>query len=48
MDPRLFPILSIALNLGAVVFYWAQGDFARTVYWTAAAVLTFTVTFWVH
>jgi hypothetical protein len=43
----LFPCLSAALNLGAVVFYLAAKDYARATYWACACCLTLTVTFWI-
>lgn len=45
MDPRLFPSLLIALDVGAGVVYACHGDVRRMVYWLAAAVLTATVTY---
>ena len=45
MDPRLFPTLLIALDVGAGVVYACHGDVRRMVYWLAAAVLTATVTY---
>ena len=45
MNPKLFPALLIALDLAAGAVYATHGDWRRLVYWTAAAVLTATVTF---
>jgi hypothetical protein len=45
MNPKLFPIALIILDLGAAIAYAAQGDVRRAVYWIAAGVLTSTVTF---
>jgi hypothetical protein len=45
VDPRIFPVALIALNLCASVSYALSFDLRRAVYWLAAAVLTATVTF---
>jgi len=42
---HVFPALLIALDVGAAVVYGLEGDWRRTIYWTAAAVLTVVVTF---
>ncbi len=42
---QLFPSLLIAINLASAALYMADGDWRKTVYWTAAACLTFVVTF---
>lgn len=42
---RLFPCALIVLDLGAAVVYAASGDWRRAMYWSAAAILTSTVTF---
>lgn len=34
----------IILDVGAAIVYLAHGDIRRSIYWTAAAVLTATVT----
>lgn len=39
-----FPLLSIALNLGSASIYLLHGDYNRTIYWLAAAVLTTCIT----
>lgn len=44
MDPRFFPTVLIVLDVCAAVVYTSHGDFRKTVYWIAAAVLTTTVT----
>ena len=44
MPPWFFPLISIALNIGSAFTYLYHGDFNRSVYWFAAAVLTTTVT----
>lgn len=41
----IFPILLIVLDIGAAIFYAAQCDWKKTVYWLAAAVLNIAVTF---
>jgi hypothetical protein len=41
----LFPALTIALNLGSAAVCAGHGDWRRSVYWLAAAVLTCSVTF---
>lgn len=41
---KIFPILLIALDLGASLIYVVYWDWRRAVYWAAAAVLTLTVT----
>ena len=45
MNPKTFPSILIALDLCAAVVYWIAGDVRRTIYWTAAAVLTASVTY---
>ena len=42
---RIFPCVLMALDLCAGAVYACRGDWRRTVYWAAAAVLTATVTF---
>jgi uncharacterized membrane protein len=45
MKPTLvFPMLLIAMNLGAALLYACDGNIRLAVYWTAAAILTVTVT----
>lgn len=41
---HLFPITLILLDLGASVVYASSLDWRRSLYWFAAAVLTFSVT----
>jgi hypothetical protein len=43
MDPRLFPAILIALDLGASIVYYWYGDWRRGTYWAAAAVLSLMV-----
>ena len=45
MNPKVFPSVLIALDVAAALVYAAHGDWRRLIYWTAAAVLTATVTF---
>lgn len=42
---KIFPVVLIALDVGAGIVYAAQGDWKKAVYWIAAAVLNITVTF---
>lgn len=42
---RLLPVAMIALACGSSVVYAMAGDWRRSVYWLAAAVLNVTVTF---
>lgn len=42
---RFAPIAVIALSLAAAAIYAFSGDIRRAVYWSAAAVLTISVTF---
>lgn len=41
----IFPLLLIALDIGAGIIYAAAGDYKKLIYWIAAAVLNITVTF---
>jgi hypothetical protein len=41
----IFPVLLIALDVGAAAVYGVAGDWRKVVYWIAAAVLNITVTF---
>lgn len=41
----IFPLLLIALDIGAAVMYGFNGDLRKVIYWIAAAVLNVTVTF---
>lgn len=45
MSAKVFPTVLIVLDLAAAVAYAFAGDYRRTVYWTAAAVLTASVTY---
>jgi hypothetical protein len=42
---HLFVLAGLALNCGAVVNYALHRNWARALYWTAAATLTYLVTF---
>lgn len=41
----IFPIMLIALDIGAGIVYGAAGDYKKLIYWLAAAVLNIAVTF---
>lgn len=41
----MFPTLLIVLDFCAAAVWLAQGDVRRAVYWSAAGVLTITVTY---
>ncbi|RGM21687.1 hypothetical protein DXC23_01050 [Eubacterium sp. OM08-24] len=41
----IFPVILILLDIGAGIVYATQGDFKKTIYWVAAAVLNAAVTF---
>ena len=45
MSAKLFPTILIALDVCASLVYLSEGDLRRFIYWTAAAVLTATVTY---
>jgi hypothetical protein len=45
IDPRIFPTILIILDVLAAIGYATHGDWRKTVYWLAAAALTFVVTF---
>jgi hypothetical protein len=42
---RLFPVAMLVLSVGAAVVYAHAGDWRRALYWTAATVITVSVTF---
>jgi hypothetical protein len=44
-DPRFMPCVMIICSILAALMYASAGDFRRSVYWLAAAVLNITVTF---
>lgn len=41
----IFPVILIALDVGAGIVYGAAGDYKKLVYWLAAVVLNIAVTF---
>lgn len=41
----IFPLVLIALDVGASVMYLCAGDWKKAIYWIAAAVLNWAVTF---
>lgn len=41
----IFPLLLIALDVGAALMYGCKGDTRKVIYWLAAAVLNVAVTF---
>ena len=45
MKEKLFPTLLIILDLCAAIGYIPGGDWRRVIYWLAAAILTYTVTY---
>jgi len=45
MNPKIFPYILIVLDIGAAIVYFWHGDIRRGIYWTAAAVLTASITF---
>jgi len=42
---QIFPIIIMALSLGACAVYAINHDFRRAVYWLASAVIIASVTF---
>jgi len=42
---HIFPLLLILIDIVAAIMYFVKGDTKRGVYWIAAAVLNYTVTF---
>ena len=45
MSPKIFPIILMALDIGAAVVYGFGGDWRHVIYWAAAATLTASITF---
>lgn len=41
----IFPIILMILDIGAAVVYGISGDWKKSIYWIAAAILSATVTF---
>ena len=44
MTEKILPTVLIVIDIGAAIGYVPTGDWRRVVYWIAAAVLTFCVT----
>ncbi len=44
ISPRALPVIMICCSLLAAIVYLCHGDYRRSVYWTAAAVLNISVT----
>lgn len=42
---QILPTILIIIDIAAAVVYGIDGDYRRVIYWTAAAVLTASVTF---
>jgi hypothetical protein len=42
---KLFPAILIILDIGAAIVYFIAGDMRRGIYWTAAAILTMSITY---
>jgi len=45
MSPKLSPTILIILSLLAAIGYIPARDWRKVIYWLAAAVLTFVITF---
>ena len=45
MKQYIFPSILILLQMAASTMYLAEGDYRKTVYWFAAAILNIAVTF---
>jgi hypothetical protein len=45
VNPKIFPTILMLLDLCAAVVWLTHGDWRKALYWTCAAVLTFTVTY---
>ena len=41
----IFPVILMFLDIGAAVVYGISGDWKKSIYWIAAAILSATVTF---
>ena len=44
MNPKILPTVLIVIDVLSAVPYFCSGDWRRGVYWIAAGLLTFTVT----
>lgn len=45
MNEKIFPTILIILDIASAVVYATKGDMRKMIYWIAAAVLTFVVTY---
>lgn len=45
MNTKVFPTMMIVLSVGAAVMWALDGNWRMTLYWGAAACLTFSVTY---
>jgi len=45
ISPKLFPTVLIVLQAAACAVYATHGDWRRTIYWVAGAVITAAVSF---
>ncbi len=45
MNEKLFPTILLILDVAAAGVYVTKGDWRKTRYWLAAALLTFVVTY---
>jgi hypothetical protein len=44
MNPKILPTVLMVIDVAAAMPYFCCGDWRRGLYWMAAGVLTFTVT----
>lgn len=48
MSPaHVLPVAMVVLSLGAALLYLFVADWGRGAYWLSAALLTYSVTFWI-
>ena len=45
MNPKIFPTILMILDVAAAIVYASHKQWGQVVYWTAAAVLTFSIAF---
>ena len=45
MNEKIFPTILIVIDVLAAAVYWSKGDWRKVLYWIAAAVLSFVVTY---
>lgn len=45
MNPKIFPTILMFLDIAAAIVWACRGDWRKCVYWLAAAILTFVVTY---